>query len=186
MKERRRPMRAAGPERLETERLVIRRPVAADAPVIFSRYASDPEVTKFLGWPTHRTVDDTRNFLQFSDVEWKRWLVGPYLLESRDGRVVGSTGLSLETATRASTGYVLARDAWGRGYATEALQTMIIVARSMDVRRLYAICYVDHPASAHVLDKCGFEREGVLKKYAEFPNLAPGEPSDVLCYSLIL
>lgn len=179
-------MRAQGPERIETERLVIRRPLASDAGAIFARYAGDPEVTKFLGWSTHRSVDDTRAFLRFSDVEWKRWSVGPYLLESHDGTVVGSTGLSLETAQRASTGYVLAKDAWGQGYATEALQTMITVARSMNVRRVYALCYVDHQASSHVLEKCGFEREGILRKYAEFPNLTPGEPSDVCCYGLVL
>jgi ribosomal-protein-alanine N-acetyltransferase len=41
------------PERLETARLILRRPRAADAPVIYERYASDPEVTRWLGWPRH-------------------------------------------------------------------------------------------------------------------------------------
>jgi RimJ/RimL family protein N-acetyltransferase len=36
-----------------------------------------------------------------------------------------------------------------------------------------------------VLEKCGFLREGVLRRYAEFPNLAPGEPADCLCYSRV-
>jgi len=179
-------MQPRGPERIETTRLIVRRPVASDAATIFARYASDPEVTKFLGWPTHRSLDDTRGFLKFSDIEWKRWAVGPYLLEAHDGRLLGSTGLSLETASRASTGFVLAKDSWGMGYATEALQTMTIVARSMNVRRVYAICHVDHHTSAHVLEKCGFEREGILRAYAEFPNLAPGEPDDVCCYGLVL
>ena len=178
-------MRPQGPERIETARLVIRRPRFADAAAILSRYASDPDVTRYLGWPTHLTITDTRAFLKFSDVEWKRWLVGPYLLESRDGRLVGSTGLSLETPYRASTGYVVTRDEWGAGIATEALQTMVVVARSMGVRRLYAICHVEHRASANVLEKCGFQCEGVLRKYAEFPNLSPGEPQDVFCYALV-
>ena len=108
-------MRPQAPERIETARLVIRRPNPPDAATIFARYASDPAVTKYLGWPVHRSVDDTRAFLQFSDIEWKRWSVGPYLLETRDGALIGSTGLSLETSYRASTGYVLAKDAWGRG-----------------------------------------------------------------------
>jgi RimJ/RimL family protein N-acetyltransferase len=54
------------------------------------------------------------------------------------------------------------------------------------VRRLYAVCHADHRASAHVLEKCGFTCEGTLRRYAEFPNLEPGEPQDVLCYSTIL
>jgi RimJ/RimL family protein N-acetyltransferase len=34
--------------------------------------------------------------------------------------------------------------------------------------------------------KCGFACEGTLRRYAEFPNLSPGEPLDVLCYSIVL
>ena len=47
------------PERLETDRLVLRRPAVADAGAIFARYASDPEVTKFPGWPRRASVDET-------------------------------------------------------------------------------------------------------------------------------
>ena len=89
-------------------------------------------------------------------------------------------------AARASTGYVLSRDAWGKGYATEALQAMVGVARSVGIRRLYAICHIEHRASWRVLEKCGFLREGVLHQYVEFPNLRPGELSDVFCYALLL
>ena len=167
-------MRPHGPDRIETARLVIRRPRLSDAAAILSRYAGDPEVTRYLGWPTHLDIADTRNFLKFSDIEWKRWLVGPYLLESHDGRLLGSTGLSLETPHRASTGYVVTRDEWGAGIATEALQTMVVVARSMAVRRLYAICHIEHRASANVLEKCGFNCEGVLRKYARVPQSLAG------------
>jgi len=48
------------PERIETARLVLRRPVASDAHDIFARYASDPETTRFLGWPMHQSLADTR------------------------------------------------------------------------------------------------------------------------------
>lgn len=174
------------PDSLETARLLLRRPRADDAEAMFARYASDPEVTRFVGWPRHTVVDDTRGFLAFSDAEWNRWPAGPYLVVSRtDGLVLGSTGLGFETAQRASTGYVLARDAWGKGYATESLRAMVELAAQTGVERLYAICHVDHAASAHVLDKCGFEREGILRRYAEFPNLAPGVAADVLCYSSV-
>jgi RimJ/RimL family protein N-acetyltransferase len=177
----------SAPERVETERLVLRRPVLADASAIFARYASDPEVTRFLAWPRHITIDDTHIFLKFSDAEWQRWAVGPYLIESRDtGTLLGSTGLDFETSHRAATGYVLARDAWGHGYATEALHTMVTVAADVGVCRVYALCHSEHTASSRVLQKCGFTCEATLRRYAEFPNLRPGEPSDVLCYARIL
>lgn len=172
------------PEELRTPRLVLRRPRAGDAASIFERYAGDPQVTRFLGWPRHASPNDTRAFIAFSDAEWERWPAGPYLIVSATGGVLlGSTGFGFETPYRAVTGYVLARDAWGHGYATEALTAISGLARTVGVRRLYALCHVQHPASARVLEKCGFEREGVLRKYTEFPNLEPGEPQDVLCYA---
>jgi RimJ/RimL family protein N-acetyltransferase len=135
----------------------------------------------------HRSVDDTRAFITFSDSEWERWPAGPYLIVLRDtGTLVGGTGLAFEAAHRASTGYVLARNAWGRGYATEALEAMVGVAAATGVRRLYAICHADHAASAHVLEKGGFAREGLMRSAVEFPNLQAGGPSDVLCYARIL
>ena len=68
------------PVQIETARLALRQPGIDDALAMFERYASDPEVTRFLGWPRHRMVEDTRAFLRFSAEEWKRWPAGPYLI----------------------------------------------------------------------------------------------------------
>jgi RimJ/RimL family protein N-acetyltransferase len=175
------------PERVETERLILRRPRRQDAESIFGRYAGDADVTRFLGWPRHASVDATRAFLEFSEAEWQRWPAGPYVVESRqDGALLGGSGFGFETVHRASTGYVLAKDAWGKGYATEALRAVVDVARTIGVVRLSALCHTEHEASSRVLDKCGFAREGVLRRHTEFPNLRPGEPADVFCYALIL
>jgi [ribosomal protein S5]-alanine N-acetyltransferase len=173
------------PEKLETARLVLRRPRPDDAPAVLERYAGDPEVTRFMGWPRHKSLVDTKAFLAFSDTSWEHWQAGPYLILTRDGALLGSTGLEFETPYRAMTGYVLARDAWGRGYATEALKTVADLAFRVGVVRLYAVCHTEHHASRRVLEKCGFEREGVLRRYLVFPNLAPGVPADVLCYARI-
>ena len=175
------------PRIVTTARLLLRRPEAADAEAIFSRYSSDAQVTRYVGWPAHRTVADTRAFLAFSDDQWDTWPAGPYLACSRaDGTVLGSTGLMFETLQTAMTGYVLATDAWGRGYATEALEAMIAVARNTGVHRLYALCHAEHRASAHVLEKCGFVLEGRRRAHAEFPNLPSGETQDVNCFARTL
>lgn len=174
------------PERFLTPRLVLRRPRPADAEAIFARYASDADVTCLLSWPRHTSIDDTRAFLQFSEAEWERWPAGPYLLESReDGTLLGSTGLAFETPHRASTGFLVARDAWGQGYATEALRGVVDIARTLGLVRLYALCHADHRASWRVLEKCGFVREATLRQHTEFPNLGVRAPCDVLCYATI-
>jgi [ribosomal protein S5]-alanine N-acetyltransferase len=180
------PLRSA-PEQIETARLRLRRPIAADADAIFRTYASDAEVTRYVGFPRHVRIEDTRGFLEFSDAQWSRWPAGPYLIERRDGSaLLGGTGLKFDTAYEAATGYVLEKNAWGHGYATEALAAMVDLAGACGVRRLYALCHHAHRASAHVLEKGGFSFDGVLRGYAEFPNLAAGERADVLCYSRIL
>jgi ribosomal-protein-alanine N-acetyltransferase len=175
-----------GPVSFETNRLVLRRPRSSDAEAIFARYASDPQVTRFLGWPMHESMADTRAFLEFSDSEWERWPAGPYLVESRaDGVLLGGTGLAFETPYRAATGYILARDAWGQGYATELLTAVRDLAPRLGVRRLYALCHPQHRPSWRVLEKVGFVREATLRSYAEFPNLDAGTPQDVLCYATV-
>lgn len=134
-----------------------------------------------LAWPRHRSLADTEAFLAFSDAEWRRWPAGPYLVESLDGRLLGGTGLAFETAERASTGYVLARDAWGRGYASEALAAIVALADALGVQQLHSYCHVEHRASQRVLEKCGFVRAGVKTRGGRFPNLQP-EPADVVSY----
>jgi ribosomal-protein-alanine N-acetyltransferase len=171
------------PPLVETPRLVLSAPVAEDAEAVFRRYASDDDVTRYLGWPTHRTVADTEGFLAFSAVQWEREGAGPYLIWARaDGQLLGSTGLGLEPGGQAITGYVLAADAWGKGYATEALTAVVEVATDIGVRRLYGLCHPQHRASWRVLEKCGFERDSSWNRQVEFPNIAAGITQDVLCY----
>lgn len=173
--------------RIETPRLVLRKPRPQDLEDIFARYARDPDVTRFLSWRTHRSLADTRAFLAASDAEWRRWPAGPYLVCSRgDERVLGSAGLRFERPFRAATGYAFAREAWGRGYATEALEAMVALAGRLAVERLYALCHVEHAASQRVLQKCQFSLEGTLRRYGDFPNLGTAEPQDMLCYARIL
>jgi len=175
------------PETIETERLLLRRPRQSDAQDVFHRYASDREVTRYLSWPTHRSVADTLAFIAMSDEEWQRWPAGPYLVVVRDnqkpGTLVGGTGLLYKDLGRAVTGYVFAKDAWGRGYATEALQAMVDLARSVGIARLEAICHAEHAPSAHVLEKCGFTREEVHREHFVFPNLKPQKKGDVFSYA---
>ena len=180
-------MTLKAPERLETARLIVRRPTVDDCEAMFERYASEQEVVTYVGWPRHRSVADTRTFLALSDAAWREWPAGPYLLLSReDGSLLGGTGLDFEAPHRASTGYVLARDAWGRGIATEALLAMVDLAGRLGVLRLYALCHTDHAASSRVLEKGGFEREATLRRYAEFPNLDGGRICDAFCYARVL
>lgn len=168
-----------GPVELATARLQLRKPTVQDAPAIFARYAGDVEVTRLLSWPRHESVRDSLAFVQWSDQVWSAQSVGPYLILDRAGVVVGSTGLDIDTPELVTTGYVLARDSWGLGYATEAAVAMVQLAARLGFGRLYAVCHPENRASARVLHKAGFEFTGILHRHTVFPNLAPSGPHDV-------
>lgn len=159
---------------IHSARLNYRRPSAADAPAIFERYSSDPEVTRYLGWARHRSVVDAEMFVRFSDNEWATKPAGPLLIERIDtGALIGSTGLMWDGPASAAAGYVLARDSWGQGFATEALGAMVSLADQLAVTRLSAQCHPDHAASQAVLEKNGFSLNARFVP-ASFPNLGDG------------
>ena len=161
------------PERIETARLVLRRPLAGDADAVFSGWASDDVATRFMSWPRHLLVDESRAFLTYSDVEWARWPAGPYLIESRSsGDVIGSCGFTFRDSGLAEVGYILARHAWGLGYATESLAAQIDIAASLGPLMLGASVHPGNHASSRVLEKCSFERDRSSCATAPFPNLA--------------
>jgi len=171
------------PVAIETERLLLRQPSASDAPEIFSRYASDADVTRYLSFRRHQSLGDTHLFIDFSRMEWAASGCGPYLVRARDsGVLLGGTGLSLQ-GNEAETGYVFARDAWGQGYATESLVAIVDAGRAMGLDGLIARCHPDHRASIHVLEKCGFILERRSKASLVLPNLS-SDKQDVLVYAI--
>jgi ribosomal-protein-alanine N-acetyltransferase len=172
------------PSRIETERLVLRRPQSSDASEVYSRYASDAEVAKYMSWPRHPTLEVTQQVVDLWVKQWEGISGGAFLItEPSSGEILGSTGFDLSNRFVASTGYVLARDCWGKGYATEALGAIVSLATDCGVQRLYAYCHYEHERSARVMEKRGFQLEGRLRNYMEFPNLSPGEVTDVLLYA---
>lgn len=79
--------------------------------------------------------------------------------------LVGAIGLNIVAAhRRAEAGYWIAKDAWGQGIATEALQA--VLAHGFDglgLHRIEAMHYVENPASGRVMQKAGMQREGRLR-----------------------
>src|SRR5260370_34793142 len=111
---------------LLTPRISLRPPRDMDAQAIFECFASDPDVTRFVHWPRHSSIDDTRAFLAFSSAEWVKWPAGPLLIESReDGRMLGAAGLTFECSDVAATGYGLRQRESGGGFASEALRSQV-------------------------------------------------------------
>ncbi len=156
----------------QTKRLYYRPPAESDSRAIFDGFASDRDVTRYVGWPRHTEMTDTQDYLQRAQKQWEEWGMGPVLLECRQtGALIGTSGLEHLDMRTATTGYLVAKRYWGMGYATEALRAMLDLAMAQDLKRVFAYCHWDHKASRRVLEKCGFALVNRLEKHLVFPNL---------------
>jgi RimJ/RimL family protein N-acetyltransferase len=173
---------------MRTARLTLRAPTPADAPAIFATYASDPVATRYMGWPRHEKLASTEWFVSFAMNEWTTHGTGTHLIFLGDtDTLIGSTGVHVDENTRdeVATGYILGQPYWGHGYATEACQAMVALARSRGDRRITAYCHAAHTPSAHVLEKSGLAFIELRPKHIVFPNLGIGL-EDVRYYALDL
>jgi RimJ/RimL family protein N-acetyltransferase len=85
----------------------------------------------------------------------------------------------------ADFGVLLARDAWGRGYGTQAAELLVgWLKRQGEIVRIWATTDVDNARSLRVLEKLGLQREGVMRKAAVRPQL-PGGPRDTALYAWV-
>jgi ribosomal-protein-alanine N-acetyltransferase len=113
------------PEKIETERLILQRLRYEDAEEIFYTYASKSEVTKYLSWPTHERVDDTRAFLRHAIESWEKGLDFSYAIRLKQShQLIGSFGLIYE-AGKIQFGYAISPTHWNKGLATEACSKMM-------------------------------------------------------------
>jgi RimJ/RimL family protein N-acetyltransferase len=175
------------PEHFETARLVARPPRLSDAPAAFACYATDPVVTRFLAWKAHAAVAPVAEFFAACGRQWAEssgaeghfaWL----LFRRDDGALVGSIGVDL-VEHAACFGYVLGRAHWGQGLAAEALAWLVDWALAEpSLFRTWAVCDVENPASARVLEKAGMIREGILRRWHVCPTLG-SEPRDCFVYA---
>ena len=171
-------------EQLHTERLLLRRPTVEDANAIFSSYPTQKEVTKYLLFPPHESLQDTLNFIQWSDEQWEKKGGYNFILCSKadEGRVIGGVGLYLEglddgsdesklPAGVARVSYYIVKDQWRKGYATEACKKMIELAIEVGITKLVAPVHPDNLASIRVLEKCGFQEDAMMCEMLVLPNL---------------
>ncbi|HEX3624936.1 MAG TPA: GNAT family N-acetyltransferase [Verrucomicrobiae bacterium] len=173
------------PETLNTARLLLRRPRRDDAPLVFSAYGQDAEVTRYLSWQPHKTLSDAQTAIERRLAGWQSGDEIPWMLCNRtDSKVVGAIS-AWPKRNGIEIGYVLARQYWNRGFMTEAVQAVVEWAFTQpSVFRVWAVCDVENGASARVLEKAGFEREGILKSWAIHPNVSP-KPRDCYAYARI-
>ncbi len=172
------------PDPIDTDRLIVRPVVDADLPALLA-VNSDAEVTAMLPYATWtsmadaeawlarmRGIEATGSAVQFVVVLRSRQeAVGTCLLFRRD-----------DGSARAELGYALGRVHWGRGVMREALCALLGSAfASMGLRRIEAEIDPRNVASARLIQRLGFTKEGLLRQRW----VTKGESKDVEIYGLL-
>ena len=169
---------------LQTARLRLRPFADTDADVLFALH-SNAFVLRYWDSPPWTAPARAERFLatcrQMADEGTGARLV---MERASDGTFLGWCGLSRWNPDyrSASLGYVLDEAAWGHGYATEAARALLQWAfDTLDLNRVQAEADTRNLASARVLEKLGFVREGTLREDC----VVNGEVSDSWVFGLL-
>jgi len=172
---------------VQTDRLILRDFVASDCEAVHA-YASDPQVTQFMFWgpgeeqESRAYVDAYMARMLASQTARPRTLFELAAVRRADGRLIGSCEVGVVEEHVAAIGYVFDQDAWGQGYATEAARAMVAAGfEQLAVHRIVATCDPRNAASAHVLEKAGLRREGLLREHTR----AKGRWWDSYLYAML-
>jgi RimJ/RimL family protein N-acetyltransferase len=162
---------------LETERLLLRRPTLADVKVI-ARLANDRRIaenTRRLAYPYSQ--DHAVEFVRAMANEHRETV---FLIET-NYTPIGMVGIDWREPDAPELGYWLGVEHWGQGFGTEAARAAIdFTFGEFDVEHLVSGARVSNPASRNILEKCGFQWNGV--ELHRFEALGSSTPVD--CFRL--
>ena len=153
---------------LETSRLILRRAATSDAQAMFRNWASDDEVTKFLTWPTYKSVETAYPILNtwvknYEDPEFYLWMIVPKNL----GEPIGSISVvnHRNDIAEAEIGYCIGKKWWHQGIMTESLNAVIdYLFDEAGFNRIEAKHDINNPHSGAVMKKCGMVYEGTSRQ----------------------
>lgn len=160
-------MKHNGTQRLDTERLVLRRFVNEDAEAMYKNWAADEEVTKYLTWPTHSSQEVSRRVIEeqvkaYDSESYYQWAI---VLKEK-GEPIGSISVvhMNEDVSMMHVGYCIGRPWWHNGLTAEALKAVMdFLFDIVEVNRIESRHDPKNPNSGKVVKKCGMKYEGTLR-----------------------
>ncbi len=155
-----------GTQILTTPRLTLRPFAMTDAEDMYANWASNPEVTKYLTWPTHSGIDVSQWILNdwvshYGEADYYLWAI------VFEGHAIGSIAVVHhdDRIGKAEIGYCIGKAWWRRGLMTEALQAVMdFLFDEVGMNRIEARHDPRNPHSGGVMCKCGMKHEGILRQ----------------------
>lgn len=169
---------------LETERLLLRPFAETDVDAIYA-LQSNARVLRYWDSPPWTDRDRAHTFIQTCRKMEEEGSGARFAIETLGDRAfVGWCSMFRWNPVHRSLGigYCLDEPAWGKGYATDAVRAMLHWAYgTLDLNRVEAELDTRNGPSARVLEKLGFEREGLRREDC----VVAGEVSDSWIYGLL-
>ncbi|ARC86365.1 acetyltransferase family protein [Clostridium argentinense CDC 2741] len=157
-----------GTEAISTDRLLLRRFELNDAYDMFKNWANDSEITKFLSWKPHSSVEDTKEILGQWVNEYKDNNIYNWVIELKEiGEVIGSICIVKldEKNYSCEVGYCISRMYWNKGIMSESLKAVIdYLFSEIEFNRIAAKHDTNNVASGKVMLKSGMKYEGTLRQ----------------------
>ncbi|OVA15512.1 GNAT domain [Macleaya cordata] len=147
----------------------------------FMVWATDDRVSHFCRWETYTSKEDALNYIKDIIIPHP-WYKAICLKNKPIGAISVLPNIG-EDRCRGEVGYVLASKHWGKGIATLAVKMVVdsIFKDWLHLERLEALVDVENLGSQRVLQKAGFQKEGVLRKYF----IQKGRTRDMVMYSFL-
>ena len=144
-------------DELITDRLILRKLQKDDAESIF-KWASDPEVSRYVTWPTHERVEQTKNILNLWIKEYENPKTIRYGITLKEnGELIGAIDVVDYVDGNPEIGYCLARRYWNNGYMSEACNALIEYLFSIGYKVVVIEADENNVGSNRVIEKCGFK-----------------------------
>jgi ribosomal-protein-alanine N-acetyltransferase len=157
-----------GTESINTDRLLLRKFELDDAYDMFKNWANDSEVTKFLSWKTHSSVEDTKEVLEKWVNDDKNNNIYNWAIELKEiGEVIGGICIVRldEKNYSCEIGYCMSRIHWGKGIMSESLKAVIgYLFSEVGFNRIVARHDTNNIASGKVMLKSEMKYEGTLRQ----------------------
>ena len=145
-------------DELITGSLVLRKLKKEDAESIFNNWASDPEVTKYVTWNTHSSIEQSKQILNIWLKEYENPKTVRFGITLKDsGELIGAIDVVDYVDGNPEIGYCLSRKYWNKGYMTEACNTLVNYLFDIGYKTIVIEADENNIGSNRVIEKCGFE-----------------------------
>lgn len=161
-------MKHLGTKTIETKRLLLRKFEIEDAPNMYKNWANDKEVTKFLTWLPHDSVEVSKEVIELWQKEGMSDNSYQWCIEFKEIKEpIGSIGVvhRMNEMEAVEIGYCIGKKYWNKGLVSEAFDAIItFFFNEVGANRIESRHDTNNPASGKVMQKCGLKLEGIKRQ----------------------